>query len=161
AEQIRRLLVEGEPGRWSPETELLLFTAARRDHVERAVRPALARGAVVVCDRYVDSTRAYQGAGAPERRVMVDRLHALAIGLDPDLTLILDMDPATGLERAKSRGGDEERFEDFGLDMQRRIRAGFLDIAQEFPDRCRVIDGNRPAEDVSAEIRALVTRALA
>jgi len=152
AEEIRRLLVEGEPGRWSPETEVLLFTAARRDHVERVVRPALARGAVVLCDRYVDSTRAYQGAGAPERRALVDRLHALAIGLDPDLTLILDLDPETAAARARGRvaNASEDRFERKGLDFQVRLRDEFRAIAAAEPGRCVVIDAGEPADRVAA-----------
>lgn len=105
ADDIRRLLVEGTPGRWSPDTEILLFTAARRDHVERVIGPALKRGAVVVCDRYVDSTRAYQGAGAPKRRKLIDQLHELAIRVNPDLTVILELEPepALALARAEAR----------------------------------------------------------
>jgi dTMP kinase len=158
AEEIRRLLVEGDPERWSPETETLLFTAARRDHVERVIRPALADGAVVICDRYVDSTRAYQGAGAPERRSLVDRLHALAIGLDPDLTLVFDMDPAAALERTRSRaaGSHEDRFERKGDGFQARLRAEFLAIAAAEPDRCAVIDAARPPEAVAAQVWATV-----
>ena len=91
AELIRGLLVEGDPGRWSPETEILLFTAARRDHLERTIGPALDRGATVLCDRFANSTRVYQGVARAELRGMVDALHALAIGLEPDLTLILDL----------------------------------------------------------------------
>ena len=156
AEQIRRLLVEGEPGRWSPETEMLLFTAARRDHIERVVQPALARGAVVVCDRYVDSTRAYQGAGAPERREMVDRLHDLAIGLDPDLTLVFDMDPAAALARAAARAGTgaETRFERKGLGFQERLRTEFRAIAAAEPGRCLLIDAAAEPEAVAAQVWA-------
>ena len=158
AEEIRRLLVEGAPGRWSPETEILLFTAARRDHVERVLNPALDRGAVVVCDRYVDSTRAYQGDGAG--RDTVDRLHALAIGLDPDLTLVLDLRPDAGLHRSGRRAADdrrqakptEDRFERRGLDFQRRLRRAFLDIAAAEPGRCRVVDAAQPPEAVAADI---------
>jgi dTMP kinase len=158
AEEIRRLLVGGDPERWSPETEILLFTAARRDHVERVVEPALRRGAVVLCDRFVDSTRAYQGAGAPERRALVDQLHRLAIGLDPDLTLIFDMDPAVALERARVRLSDldEGRFEKMGQDFQTRLRAEFLAIAAAEPGRCTLIDATRPAEAVAARIWAAV-----
>jgi dTMP kinase len=158
AEEIRRLLVGGDPERWSPETEILLFTAARRDHVERVVDPALRRGAVVLCDRFVDSTRAYQGAGAPERRALVDQLHRLAIGLDPDLTLIFDMDPAVALERARVRLSDldEGRFEKMGQDFQTRLRAEFLAIAAAEPGRCTLIDATRPAEAVAARIWAAV-----
>ena len=105
ADDIRRLLVEGTPSRWSPDTEILLFTAARRDHVERVIGPALERGAVVVCDRYVDSTRAYQGARAPKRRKLIDQLHELAIGVSPNLTIILefDLEPTLALTRAEAR----------------------------------------------------------
>jgi len=158
AEDIRRLLVEGDPERWSPETETLLFTAARRDHVERVIRPALARGAVLVCDRYVDSTRAYQGAGAPERRVLVDRLHRLAIGLDPDLTLIFDMDPAAALERARRRVSDlaEDRFERKGPKFQARLREEFLAIAAAEPARCALIDAAQPPDSVAGQVWAAV-----
>jgi dTMP kinase len=158
AELIRRLLVEGDPGRWSPETEILLFTAARRDHLERTIRPALARGATVVTDRFADSTRVYQGVGRAELRGTVDALHDLAIGLEPDLTLILDIDPAVGLHRGLARGGAEDRFERFGAAFQARLRAGFLALAAEFPDRCRVIDASGTAEEVAALVAAEVGR---
>jgi dTMP kinase len=158
AEEIRRLLVEGNSDRWSPETEILLFTAARRDHVERVIRPALNRGAVVLCDRYVDSTRAYQGAGAPERRTLADRLHRLAIGLDPDLTLIFDIDPAAALERAQLRlsDQDEDRFEKMGLAFQARLRAEFLAIAAAEPGRCALIDAAKAPEAVAGQVWAAV-----
>ena len=116
AEEIRRLVLEGDPARWSAETEILLFTAARRDHLERVIEPALAAGRIVVCDRFADSTRMYQGLRAGLRDV-VDKLHALMIGREPDLTFIIDMDPEKGHARAKGRGGTEERFEDFGTDL--------------------------------------------
>jgi dTMP kinase len=158
AEEIRRLLVEGDPERWSPETETLLFTAARRDHVERVVEPALVRGAVVLCDRYVDSTRAYQCAGAPERRDLVDLLHRLTIGLDPDLTLIFDIDPAAALERAGSRASDssEDRFERKGPAFQARLREEFLAIAAAEPARCALIDAARPPDSVAGQVWAAV-----
>ncbi|NNF89961.1 MAG: dTMP kinase, partial [Boseongicola sp.] len=97
AEEIRRLLVEGDPDRWSAETEILLFTAARRDHLERTILPALARGAIVVSDRFADSTRIYQGATRGDLRALVDRLHAEVIGREPDLTFIIDMPPEQAL----------------------------------------------------------------
>jgi dTMP kinase len=160
AEAIRRLLVEGEPDRWSAETELLLFTAARRDHVERTVAPALAAGAVVLCDRFVDSTRAYQATGRGVARAAVDDLHAAFIGCDPDLTLILDLDPERALARGASRdaasGGAEARFERFGLGFQSRLRAAFRAIAEAEPARCAVIDAEGPAEAVAARVRAAV-----
>jgi dTMP kinase len=158
AEAIRQLLVQGEPGRWSAMTELLLFTAARRDHLERTLAPALAAGAVVVCDRFVDSTRAYQSAGRDGGvgRDAVDALHRLCIGRDPDLTLILDLDPAAAGARGAARGGGEDRFERFGLDFQHRLRAAFADIAAAEPTRCAVIDAAGDVADVSARVRAAV-----
>jgi dTMP kinase len=157
AEEIRRLLVEGAPGRWSRETEALLFTAARRDHVERVIAPALARGAVVVCDRYVDSTRAYQGEGG--RRELVDALHRLAIGLDPDLTLVLDLEPARALARAQGRATQpgEDRFERKGQAFQARLRAAFLAIAAAEPGRCVLIDASQPADAVADAVWAAVS----
>ncbi len=161
AEEIRRLVLEGDPDRWSAETEILLFTAARRDHLERTILPALAEGKVVVCDRFADSTRMYQGLSRGDLRATVDKLHALMIGREPDLTILIDMDPTTGLSRAKGRQGTEERFEDFGLELQEKMRAGFLSLAAEFSDRFRVIDGARPIEAVSAAVAEVVEAALA
>ncbi|WP_104069265.1 dTMP kinase [Albidovulum inexpectatum] len=160
AEEIRALLLRGNPDRWSAETEILLFTAARRDHLERLIEPSLAAGRVVVCDRFADSTRVYQGVTRGDLRQIVDELHRLMIGREPDLTFIIDIDPETGLSRARSRQGGEERFEDFGTQMQARMRAGFLDLAREFPERCRLIDGNRPADVIAAEIAAIADEAL-
>jgi dTMP kinase len=161
AEEIRALVLEGDPDRWSAETEILLFTAARRDHLERTILPALASGKVVVCDRFADSTRMYQGLSRGDLRAQVDALHDLMIGREPDLTLLIDMDPAKGLARAKGRNGTEERFEDFGLELQERMRAGFLGLAREFFGRFRIIDGDRPAEAVAADVLATVRAALA
>ena len=160
AEEIRRLVLEGDPDRWSPETELLLFTAARRDHLERTIHPALGAGKIVICDRFADSTRMYQGLSRGDLREIVDQLHALMIGTEPDLTLLIDMDPATGLSRALSRNGTEERFETFGEDLQARMRAGFLDLAAEFPDRFRVINGAQEIKAVADQIRACVAARL-
>ncbi|MDJ0626889.1 MAG: dTMP kinase [Rhodobacter sp.] len=160
ADEIRRLVLEGDPDRWSAETEILLFTAARRDHLERLIEPALAAGQIVVCDRFADSTRLYQGLSRGNLRAKVDALHELMIGREPDLTLLIDMDPATGLERARGRQGHEERFEDFGLALQERMRGGFLDLAREFGARFRVIDGNRDPDAVAADVLAHVRTAL-
>lgn len=160
AEEIRALLLQGDPDRWSAETEILLFTAARRDHLERLIEPSLAAGRVVVCDRFADSTRVYQGVTRGDLRPIVDELHRLMIGREPDLTFIIDIDPETGLSRARARRGAEERFEDFGTEMQARMRTGFLNLAREFPERCRLIDGNRPAEAIAAEIAAIADEAL-
>ncbi len=161
AEEIRRLVLEGDPDRWSAETEILLFTAARRDHLERTITPALAAGKIVICDRFADSTRMYQGLSRGDLRALVDQLHTLMIGREPDLTLLIDMDPETGLARARGRQGHEERFEDFGPELQRRMRAGFLALAGEFADRIRIIDGAHPEAEVAAEVLARVREALA
>jgi len=160
AEEIRRLLVEGDPDRWSPETEILLFSAARRDHLERTIRPALAAGKVVITDRFADSTRVYQGATRGDLRGLVDRIHAEVIGIEPDLTLILDMDPEVALTRGLARGSGEDRFEEFGLPFQQKLRAGFLKLAQDFPERCKMIDANADPDTIAARITATVAEAL-
>lgn len=152
AEEIRRLVLEGDPDRWSAHTEILLFTAARRDHLERVIEPALAAGKVVICDRFADSTRMYQGLSRGDLRALVDQLHALMIAREPDLTILIDIDPATGLARAKGRQGSEERFEDFGLGLQQKMRAGFLDLAREFAPRFAVIDGARASEIIAQDV---------
>ncbi|TYO88424.1 dTMP kinase [Oceanicella actignis] len=154
AEEIRRLVLEGDPARWSAVTELLLFNAARRDHVERTIAPALARGAVVLCDRFADSSRVYQGVVRGAGAELADSLHALAIGIEPDLTLILDIAPRTGLTRGLARGTAEERFERFGLAFQARVRAAFRDLAAANPARCRLIDAEGDEEAVAARVWA-------
>jgi dTMP kinase len=156
AEEIRSLVLEGDPDRWSAETELLLFTAARRDHLERTILPAIEAGKVVICDRFVDSTRMYQGLSRGDLRAQVDALHDLMIGREADLTVLIDMDPEIGLARAKGRQTAEERFEDFGQDLQIKMRQGFLDLAETYADRFRVIDGNRPIDDVSSDVQNTV-----
>ncbi len=161
AEEIRRLVLEGAADRWSTETELLLFTAARRDHLEKTIRPALARGEVVICDRFADSTRIYQGLTRGDLRATVDALHTLMIGVEPDLTYLIDIDAAEGLTRATARAGTEMRFEDMGLALQQKARAGFLALAEAHPARFRVIDGARPTEMVAADVLGLAAEQLA
>lgn len=154
AEEIRQLLLTGDPDRWSAETEILLFTAARRDHLEKTIRPALGQGRTVITDRFADSTRVYQGATRGDLRNTVDQLHRLMIGTEPDITFIIDMDPAIALERGLARRSGEDRFEDFGLGFQETLRHGFLALAHDFAHRCVVIDGNRTPEAVAAEVAA-------
>lgn len=159
AEQIRALLVEGGVDRWDAMTELLLLLAARRDHLRRLIIPALARGAWVLCDRFSDSTLAYQGAGGGLGRPAIEALSALALGDDspkPDLTLILDLPVAEGLARAQSRGDAEQRFEGRGLAFHERLRTAFRDIAETEPERCAVIDATPSPDAVSAAIWATV-----
>ncbi len=162
AEEIRALLVTGPAQRWDPLTEALLHVAARRDHVERTIRPALAAGSWVISDRFADSTIAYQGYGLGVDRTLLDRLHALAIGdLRPDLTIVLDLPAKKGLERAGRRGEKEEtRYEGMDLAFHQRLREGFLALARGEPRRCAVVDADRPVEVVAADIRAIVARRL-
>ena len=152
AEEIRALVLQGEPDRWSAETEILLFTAARRDHLERTILPAIEAGKVVICDRFADSTRMYQGLSRGDLRGTVDQLHKLMIGREPDMTILIDMDSNTGLSRALSRQGVEERFETFGADLQAQMRAGFLSLAEEFKERFVVINGARSIDEVSVDV---------
>jgi len=157
AEEIRRLLVTGEAGRWDAWTEALLVAAARRDHVERVIRPALAAGTWVLCDRFLDSTLAYQGAVAGLGRDAIEALHGLVFGrLRPDLTLLLDLDPAVGLARAGKRAGGEARFEARGLEWHRKLRDAFLAIAKAEPGRVTVIDAAREQDAVAGEIARVV-----
>lgn len=148
AEDIRRLVLEGHVDRWSAETEILLFTAARRDHLEKTIRPALARGEIVISDRFADSTRVFQGLTRGDLTDTVDRLHTLMIGVEPDRTLLFDLDPATGLARATARAGKELRFEDMGLAFQTKARAGFLALAARH-DRFRIIDADSDPDTVA------------
>ena len=160
AEEIRSLVLEGAPERWSAETEILLFTAARRDHMEKLILPALEDGKIVICDRFADSTRMYQGLTRGDLRSTVDSLTDLMIKRQPDLTILIDMDPELGHRRAKARNTKEERFEDFGVDLQRRMRGGFLQLAKEFPDRIRIVNGNQSVEDLSEEVYGVVQETL-
>jgi len=160
AEEIRALVLQGDPDRWSARTEILLFTAARRDHLERTIQPALDAGKIVICDRFADSTRMYQGLSRGDLRGAVDQLHSLMIGVEPDLTLLIDMDPVEGLSRALARNTDEERFEDFGESLQIAMRKGFLSLAQEFAARFAVVDGARSIDVVASDILAQTRRRL-
>lgn len=164
AEAIRTLVVTGEPGRWDALTETLLFYAARADHLRRTVRPALERGAWVLCDRFADSTMAYQGAGGGVEPARIAALHRLVLGdFRPDLTLLLDMDPAIGLTRALARAGEggaavaaERRFEEQDIDFHLRLRQAFLDIAAAEPARVVII----PADDGEAPVAEALWQAL-
>lgn len=155
AEEIRKLLVEGDPNRWSPETEILLFYAARRDHTERTILPALERGDIVISDRFADSTRIYQGAVRSDLRETVDAIHDRMIGFEPNRTFVIDMDPEAALARGLARESGEDRFEDFGLDFQHRLRTGYKGLVKSAPNRCVLIDGNRAIDEISSEILKL------
>ena len=158
AEQIRQLLVEGPPERWLPLTEALLLLAARHDHVVRCIAPGLAAGRWVLCDRFMDSTRVYQGVAGAVGEAAIERLHATIFGdLRPDLTVILDVPVATGLgRRQKASGG--QRYEQMTGAFHERVREGFLALARTEPERCAVVDATRPIEAVAGDIRDLVAR---
>ncbi len=161
AEEIRALLVTGAADRWSPLAETLLFYAARVEHWRQVIEPALARGAHVVCDRFADSTMAYQCYAGGLDKGLVRDLHRLAMGqAEPDLTLILDVPVDEGLKRAAARHDDETRFERKGREFHERLRAGFLDIARAAPKRCAVIDGAKPVDQVQADVRVTVAARL-
>ena len=156
AETIRKLLVLGERDKWDPETETLLVFAARADHIARKIKPALEAGNWVICDRFIDSTYAYQGAGQGVATEFIDRLSALVLrGFTPELTLILDIDPEAGLARTTGRTGgarEEARFERFGLSFHRQLRTAFHEIAKQHPERCVLIDAARPEDEVAESI---------
>ena len=156
AEEIRALVLQGEPDRWSAETEILLFTAARRDHMERTILPALAAGKVVICDRFADSTRMYQGLSRGDLRALVDQLHALMIGREPDLTLLFDMDPDVSHARAVERDSIDSRFENFGASLQKAMRSGFLELAAAAPKRFRIVNAARDIDAIAADTLSVI-----
>ena len=158
AEALRTLLVNGDTGRWTAEAEALLNYAARDSHLQKIIRPALALGRTVLCDRFMDSTRAYQGyAGGCDMRLL-DALETSIVGdTRPNLTIIFDLDPVAGLARAKARGeGSEDRYERKGLAFHQALRHGFRKIAEGDPTRCRVIDAAGPVEVVAALVQEAV-----
>lgn len=157
AEEIRRLLVQGEAARWEPMTEALLHFAARRDHVAKVIRPALARGAWVVSDRFADSTLAYQGYGHGLGAEPIELLRKLVLGdFAPGLTLLFDVPVALGLGRAGKRNDADARYESMGGAFHARVREGFLAIARGEPGRVVTIDSSKPIEDVAAAVQEMV-----
>jgi len=157
AEEIRNIALNGDANRWSPLTETMLMFAARSDHLEKTIRPALAEGRWVVCDRFADSSRAYQGAGGGAPADFIEALDAAIVGeTQPDLTLIFDLPVDVGLERAFGRGLFETRFESKGMEFHERLRQRFLEIAKEKSDRCVVIDATGDVEAVAARVWAAI-----
>ncbi|MEW5684230.1 MAG: dTMP kinase [Pseudomonadota bacterium] len=158
AESIRDLVLRGAADRWSPITETLLMYASRRDHIERVIQPALERGAWVVCDRFADSTRAYQGAAGGTDPELIAALERHIVGATrPGLTLVFDLPAEVGLVRAHARAGAEMRFESKGMAFHERLRAGFLAIAAGEPERCALIDATAGMDEVEAAVWATVT----
>ncbi len=162
AESIRQLLVTGRADRWRPATEAMLMSASRHEHVAHVLRPALAEGRVVICDRYNDSTRVYQGIVGGVPREEIEALNRIACGdLVPDLTLLLDMDVDEGLRRASARATAESRFESKGNDFHHKVRQGFLDLAAGESERFVVIDATRDVDAIASDVAAAVMPRLA
>jgi len=156
ADAIRHLLVSGETDRWSATSEILLNYAARESHLRQTIIPALQDGAIVICDRFADSTRAYQGYAGNGDSELIEQLDRKIVGGNqPDLTLVFDLDPHIGLERASLRGGDD-RFERKGLEFHSRLRSGYLAIADKFPARCNLIDASGPINQIANSIWQVV-----
>lgn len=161
AESIRDLVLNGAADRWSPTTETLLMYAARRDHIERVIRPGLERGAWVISDRFADSTRAYQGAAGGVDPAFISAMETYVLeGTRPDLTLIFDFPPEVGLARALARPGAEARFESKGMAFHERLREGFRAIATAEPQRCALIDADGSIDEVEAQVWAAVQERL-
>lgn len=163
ADRIRQLLVETQAEALEPTAELLLYNAARCQHLARVIRPALAAGQVVVCDRFADATVAYQGHGRGLSLEMIAQLNRWSCGdLQPDLTLLLDCEPQQGLARSIARleqqDSKEGRFEKEALDFHRRVRSGYLKIAKQEPNRVVVIDANKSVGEVFAAIQQVLSR---
>ena len=158
AELIRGLLVNGAIDKWNPFTETLLHITARHDHVENMIRPALLADKWVVCDRFLHSTRAYQGYGQGQDLNIIDALHEIALwGLHPDLTIILDLDPEIGLKRAFGRGDENgTRYESMGVDFHQRIRSGFLEMAKQSSESFLVIDASQEIEAIALRVKEAV-----
>ncbi|MDO8295958.1 MAG: dTMP kinase [Caulobacter sp.] len=160
AEALRGLLVEGGADRWSPLSETLMMNAARRDHLERTIVPALELGEWVVCDRFADSTRAYQGAGGGVSAEFIATVERAVVGDNrPDLTLVFDLSPEIGLKRAFGRDMFEVRFETKEFAFHTRLRAAYLAIARDEPDRCVLIDASGTEDQVADLVwRAVMDR---
>lgn len=162
-EAVRQILMDPACWRSLALAEIYLYAAARADHLEQVIEPALARGEVVVCDRYLDSTFAYQGFGRGRPLELIERLHRLPpLGRRPDLTLLLDLDPAIGLERAVRRNRSAvsapvlHGYDEADLEFHRRVREGFLSLARQEPGRIRIVDASRPIGQVAREVTSLV-----
>ena len=157
AEDIRNLLVNGDVDRWSPMSEALLNYAARAEHLEHTVVPALESGKWVISDRFVDSTTAYQGYGHGLEIDQIETIYkAVLSSFNTDLTIILDLDTEAGLSRAISRSEGEDRYERMEIEFHQRLRQGFLKIAKNAPDRCCVVDASGDADTVFDQIRTVV-----
>ena len=153
AEKIRDLLVRRDGGAWTPMAEIMLLFAARVQHVETLIRPALAAGKIVLCDRFTDSTRAYQGYGHGVPLEAIEAIAETALGgFSPDLTIVFDIAPEAGLRRVMTRTNSEDRFEKLDMSFHQRMREGYLAIARNAPGRCMVIEAAGTIEEIAADI---------
>lgn len=161
AEEIRAIAVSGDAERWSARTETLLMYASRSDHLERKILPALEEGKWVVCDRFADSSRAYQGAGGGAPESLIEALDKHVVGDNqPNLTVVFDIPVEVGLERAFGRGLFETRFESKGILFHQKLREGFLEVAVRHPERCVVLDATGEVEEVAERLWAVVEERL-
>lgn len=163
AEEIREVLLSGQAAQFGPLAESVLFAVARGDHIDNAIRVALQQGQWVICDRFIDSTRAYQGAMAGVPRGIINALEKITVGaLLPDVTFVLDIPVEEGLARvaARAEGQELDRFESQELMTHERIRRGFLDIAEEEPGRCAVVDASQPEAMVAEDVWETVLQRL-
>jgi dTMP kinase len=163
AEAVRHVLLSGAAEDFGIRMEAILFAAARSDHVEELIRPGVANGRVVLCDRFMDSTRVYQGVTGNLEAGFIDALERVAInGMRPDLTVIIDVPAAEGLSRARKRGsaldgqGEPDRFEKEAIATHEKRREAFLDLAEQEPERCKVVSGARPESEIAADVLVLV-----
>ena len=151
ANEIRKILLKENNFKWSVETEAMLFMAARNDHIEKVIRPAIEDNKIVICDRFMDSTIVYQGMRSRQAEKFSLMLFE-CIGIIPDITFLIDMEPEVALDRALSRATDEDRFENYGINFQRQLRQNFLDIANRHTERIKIIDGSQSPQKVFAQI---------
>ena len=156
ANEIRKILLRENNFQWSVESEALLFMAARNDHVEKVIKPAIEDNKIVICDRFMDSTIVYQGMRSPQAKNLSIMLFEL-IGINPDITFLIDMDPEIALSRALSRKTDEERFENYGINFQYKLRKNFLDIANKHNQRIKIINGDQCRETIASQIIETIT----
>lgn len=157
AEKIRELLVTGDADKWDGITEAMLVFSARRDHYKRTIAPALTDGTFVLCDRFADSSYAYQGAGHGVETAILDHLYTMACDqFRPHLTIVLDVPVDVGIKRALSRHGDENRYESMDTEFHERVRQSFLHQAQRFPERFVVLDATQSPESIATEIQCTV-----
>ena len=154
--EIRKMLLKENNFQWSVETETLLFMAARNDHVEKVIKPAIKENKIVICDRFMDSTLVYQGMRSSKAKSLSLSLFKL-IAINPDITFLIDMDPEIALSRALSRKTDEERFENYGINFQYKLRKNFLDIANKHNQRIKIINGDQCRETIASQIIETIT----